>query len=198
MPVNQVSSSDKPLYERDTSNDPSIKVSTETFLKLLVAQLKYQDPLEPQKDTAFVTQMAQMTSLQEMQQMNATLQNSQAYDMVGMEIYAEVFNKQTGETKQVAGVVDSVAIVKGIPYVVVGTQAINIADVKRVFPPPVIDDTPAEDDTQAEEEIIVEDDMPAENDTPSDTTAPAENDTPRDTTAPAEDETPSDTTAPNP
>jgi len=190
MPVNQVSSSDKPLYERDTSNDPSIKVSTETFLKLLVAQLKYQDPLEPQKDTAFVTQMAQMTSLQEMQQMNATLQNSQAYDMVGMEIYAEVFNKQTGETKQVAGVVDSVAIVKGIPYVVVGTQAINIADVKQVFPPPVIDDIPAEDDTQAE------DDMPAENETPSDTTAPADV-APADTTTPA-DETPSDTTAPNP
>ena len=190
MPVNQVTSSDMPLYERNTSNDPSVKVSTETFLKLLVAQLKYQDPLEPQKDTAFVTQMAQMTSLQEMQQMNATLQNSQDYDMVGMEIYAEVFNKQTGETKQVAGVVDSVAIVKGIPYVVVGTQAINIADVKQVFPPPVIDDIPAEDDTQAE------DDMPAENETPSDTTAPADV-APADTTTPA-DETPSDTTAPNP
>ena len=161
MPVNQVSSSDVPLYERDTSNDPSVKVSTETFLKLLVAQLKYQDPLEPQKDTAFVAQMAQMTSLQEMQQMNATLQHSQAYDMVGMRIIAEVHSKKTGETTQYDGIVESVVIVKGIPYVVVGNQAINIADVKQVFPPPVTDDTTAPGDTDA----------PGDTTTPGDTTA---------------------------
>ena len=183
MPVNQVTSSDMPLYERNTSNDPSVKVSTETFLKLLVAQLKYQDPLEPQKDTAFVTQMAQMTSLQEMQQMNTILQNSQAYDMVGMKISAEVFNKLTGETTQYDGVVDSVVIVKGIPYVVVGNQAINIADVRQVFPPPVKDETPAE---PAE---------PAEDETPDDTTVPDDTTAPDDMTAPAEDETPA---APNP
>lgn len=153
MPVNEVSSGSNLLYERNTSNDSSgVKVDTETFLKLLVAQLKYQDPLEPQKDTAFVTQMAQMTSLQEMQQMNATLQNSQAYDMVGMEIYAEVLDKDTGETKQYIGVVDSVAIVKGIPYVVVGNTAIKISDVKRVFPPPEAtqpEGTTPQDDTTA-------------------------------------------------
>jgi flagellar basal-body rod modification protein FlgD len=123
-----VSSNDMPVYERDTSNDPKgTKVSTEMFLKLLVAQLKYQDPLEPQKDTACVTQMAQMTSLQEMQQMNSTLQNSQAYDMVGKEIYAEVYNKETGETTEHSGVVDSVVIIKGIPYVVVENQAILVS-----------------------------------------------------------------------
>ncbi len=142
MPVNSVNSSNTVSYERDTSNDSKeTKISTETFLKLLVAQLKYQDPLEPQKDTAFVTQMAQMTSLQEMQQMNVTLQNSQAYDMVGKEIFAEVYDKDTHETKEYFGIVDSVVIRDGIPYVVVGTRAINISDVKQVFPAPSEDST---------------------------------------------------------
>lgn len=143
MAVDAVSSNDTVNYVRDTSKDSKeTKISTETFLKLLVAQLKYQDPLEPQKDTAFVTQMAQMTSLQEMQQMNATLQNSQAYDMVGKEIYAEVYDKDTHETKQYIGVVDSVVIRDGIPYVVIGNQAINISDVKQVFPAPAEETTP--------------------------------------------------------
>jgi flagellar basal-body rod modification protein FlgD len=37
----------------------------QTFLTLLVAQLKYQDPLQPQDGTAFVTQLAQFTSLEQ-------------------------------------------------------------------------------------------------------------------------------------
>lgn len=164
MPVNAVSSGDTVSYTRDTSKDTKgNQIDTQMFLKLLVAQLKYQDPLEPQKDTAFVTQMAQMSSLQEMQQIRTTLQNSQAYDMVGKEIYAEVFNKDTHETLAYIGIVDSVAIKDGIPYVVVGNKAINIADVKQVFPAPVPEETPEAEETP-------EDTPPDDDDTPTDET----------------------------
>jgi flagellar basal-body rod modification protein FlgD len=37
----------------------------QTFLALLVAQLKYQDPLQPQDGTAFVTQLAQFSDLEQ-------------------------------------------------------------------------------------------------------------------------------------
>tara|TARA_B110000438_G_scaffold100224_1_gene99143 strand:- start:1676 stop:2035 length:360 start_codon:yes stop_codon:yes gene_type:complete len=39
----------------------------EDFLQLLTAQIANQDPLEPMKDTEFISQMAQMTSLEEQQ-----------------------------------------------------------------------------------------------------------------------------------
>jgi flagellar basal-body rod modification protein FlgD len=145
MPVDAVGSGGALAYTRDTSKDASNQVvDTTMFLKLMVAQLKYQDPLEPQKDTAFVTQMAQMTTLQEIQSMNATLKNSQAYDMVGKEIYAEVLDTLTGETTAYFGLVDSVVIKDGIPYVVVGNQAINVSDVIQVFPEPVTETEEAE------------------------------------------------------
>ncbi|MBF0340881.1 MAG: hypothetical protein HQL95_07960 [Magnetococcales bacterium] len=44
------------------------------FLKLLTAQLQYQDPMEPEKNTDFTTQMAQFTGLSEQQKSNELLQ----------------------------------------------------------------------------------------------------------------------------
>lgn len=42
-----------------------------TFLKLLVAQLTNQDPLNPTEDKEFVAQLAQFTSLEQLQEINA-------------------------------------------------------------------------------------------------------------------------------
>jgi flagellar basal-body rod modification protein FlgD len=65
------------------------------FLKLLVEQLKNQDPLKPQDDSAFVAQLAQFSSLEQSMTMNdkldtltaqiAGLSNSQATNLVGSE-----------------------------------------------------------------------------------------------------------------
>lgn len=42
-----------------------------TFLKLLVAQLTHQDPLNPTDDKEFVAQLAQFTSLEQLQEINS-------------------------------------------------------------------------------------------------------------------------------
>jgi flagellar basal-body rod modification protein FlgD len=48
-------------------------VSQDTFLKLLVTQLKNQDPLSPQDSTQFVSQLASFTSLEQMSSMNKSM-----------------------------------------------------------------------------------------------------------------------------
>ena len=45
----------------------------DAFLKLLVAQLKNQDPFKPMEDRDFVAQLAQLNSLNQLTEMNATL-----------------------------------------------------------------------------------------------------------------------------
>ena len=49
-------------------------VNGETFLKLLVEQLKHQDPLAPQDGTQFVAQLAQFNSLEQLISINARLE----------------------------------------------------------------------------------------------------------------------------
>jgi flagellar basal-body rod modification protein FlgD len=146
MSVSSVSSTDSLTYvgSSSSSSSSSLSVDSETFLTLLVAQLKYQDPLEPQTDTAFVTQLAQMSTLTEMQDMNSALTSNQAYNLIGKSVYAEVLNEDTGITTAYSGSVDSVVIKSGSPYVVIGDTAIAVSNITKVYGS---DSTDTSDDT---------------------------------------------------
>ena len=79
------------------------------FLQLLTAQISNQDPLEPMKDTEFISQMANIASLEQMQQFSKGFENfadshkdmvTQAY--LGRQVSVE------NENGIVSGLVDAV------------------------------------------------------------------------------------------
>ncbi len=51
------------------------ELDKEAFLLLLVTQFQYQDPLSPSEDTEFVAQLAQFTSLEQMMNLNTTMES---------------------------------------------------------------------------------------------------------------------------
>ena len=54
-----------------TTTTPTTGLANEsTFLTLLVTQLQYQDPLNPADSTQFVTQLAQFSQLEDLQNIN--------------------------------------------------------------------------------------------------------------------------------
>lgn len=59
-------------------NPPKNQFDQETFLKLLVAQLKYQNPLSPTDGTEFLTQTAQFTQLETLQKIEKLITTQSA------------------------------------------------------------------------------------------------------------------------
>lgn len=56
-----------------SSDKSATSVNSTTFMTLLVAQLKNQDPLEPQNGAEFVAQLAQFNSLEQLISINDRL-----------------------------------------------------------------------------------------------------------------------------
>ena len=55
----------------------------DAFLNLLVTQMQHQDPTEPMDNSAFIAQLAQFSSLEQLQQMNQSLATiSQFYSAI--------------------------------------------------------------------------------------------------------------------
>lgn len=67
-------------FEKETSNNGTEKtdqLGKDAFFKLLVAQLSNQDPLNPIEDKEFIAQMAQFSTLEQVQNLNKNFSNSQ-------------------------------------------------------------------------------------------------------------------------
>ncbi|BCJ95243.1 hypothetical protein acsn021_28120 [Anaerocolumna cellulosilytica] len=101
------------------------------FLKLLVTQMKYQDPLNPSTDTQFVEQLATFSQLEQMQNLNQTSSNNQAFGLVGMNV---VVNSKDGTGNMILkdGTVDSVVISNGVANLVVNDNIYTLDQIVQV------------------------------------------------------------------
>jgi flagellar basal-body rod modification protein FlgD len=66
---------------KKSAKDP---LGKDAFLNLLVTQLQHQDPTQPMADAEFLAQLAQFSSLEQLQEMNQSLtQIAQFYSALG-------------------------------------------------------------------------------------------------------------------
>lgn len=61
-----------------TAQAPGGALGKDQFLKLLIAQMRNQDPMAPMDGTQMATQLAQFSSLEQLQQINSTLTSNGA------------------------------------------------------------------------------------------------------------------------
>jgi flagellar basal-body rod modification protein FlgD len=140
MSVNSVTSTNSSAAAAAAAANTRVPVQTmgqNDFLKLLVTQLTSQDPLNPQKDTEFIAQMAQFSSLEQsktmssdMTQLRTQQQVLQANGLIGRAV-----DLQVDDTTVIHGTVSSVKIEAGTPKLVVDGRGYDLSKVLTISAP---------------------------------------------------------------
>ncbi len=127
-------------YTKTVDSQSSVTAKKELgkddFMNLLIAQLKNQDPLNPMKDTEFIAQLANFSSLEQVSNMNKNLeeflkqqqyQNSvAAVSMIGKEI-----TSVDGEK----GIVSGINMEDSGVYLTVNGKKIAFTEIKEIKNP---------------------------------------------------------------
>ena len=126
-----VESASQSSLERASSNSSMDK---EAFLQLLVAQMKYQDPLQPTSNTEYISQFAQFSQVEQMQNMAASSDLQRASELVGKHVYMKT-TTSSGETKYIQGKVDYVVFENNKAYLAINEQLYALDDLDTVHDP---------------------------------------------------------------
>jgi flagellar basal-body rod modification protein FlgD len=142
---NDISTKSTRAYDKTENGTPIVIQGQENnkdlFLKMLVSQMKNQDPFNPQDPTQYITQLSQFTTLEQMMSFNNGMENllgttnallvnsamNSASSLIGkhVEVYAPVEKSDEGESTEgqtdskketLTGVVESIHIKDGIVY----------------------------------------------------------------------------------
>ncbi|ADG82388.1 flagellar hook capping FlgD N-terminal domain-containing protein [Thermincola potens] len=141
--VNNVSDAGSTQSQEAVSRTVKNVLGKDDFLKLLLTQLKYQDPLEPTDNKDFIAQMAQFSALEQMTnmsdgftklvQMQETLFRestvSQAVGLIGKKVEATL----PDQNEPLTGFVTAMKIVDGEPRVVVNGKEIGLGYISMVL-----------------------------------------------------------------
>lgn len=113
----------------------STALSKMDFLSLLTTQLKYQDPMAPTDQEAFVGQLSQMSMVEGMQELKVSFEQmlklqevSQSVNLVGKNV--EFFNGDTGATEK--GKVSEITMSSGKLSAVVNDRLVDINLIKSI------------------------------------------------------------------
>ena len=100
-----------------TREAPSGELGKDEFLKLLMAQIKNQDPLDPMDDKEFISQMTTFSSLEQMMNMNDSIQQLvrnqsvspviQYSHMIGKEVSYYKLDEESGDILEPKEIVTS-------------------------------------------------------------------------------------------
>lgn len=119
------------------SRDPSA-LGKDQFLQLLITQLRHQDPINPVEDKEFIAQLAQFSSLEQMQNLNTNMGEmmssqqkltalSQATQMIGKEV--ELF---TNDGNNLFGIVSGVQFKNGWPQITVDGKLYDFGEIVAI------------------------------------------------------------------
>lgn len=126
--------------------DENKGVKVEDFLNLMIAQLKNQDFMNPMDDTQYVTQLAQFSSMQQMQELAYNSKANFMSSLVGKEVTAAKLSLG-GDVSKTTGVVNKLSLVDGkFNFYIEGSdKAFTFEQIMEINNPKKTEDKPSDD-----------------------------------------------------
>ncbi|HWD95279.1 MAG TPA: flagellar hook capping FlgD N-terminal domain-containing protein [Acidimicrobiales bacterium] len=112
MPVDNSSVPVGDIPSSSNTSGVSSLLAPDTFLNLLVDELKYQNPLDPTSSADFMNQIAELSQVEQLQTVSSSSQLGEAEGLIG-----EVVAGNDASGKFVAGVVTGVTTTSNGPEV---------------------------------------------------------------------------------
>ena len=104
----------------------------DAFMQILVAQMKYQDPMEPTSNTEYISQYATFSQVEQLSNMANAMSLSRASEMVGKTVTISQTN-ENGTTSEIQGVVDFVTYSGNKAYVNVNGVNYDVENVTSIL-----------------------------------------------------------------
>src|SRR3954447_5065573 len=133
--VNSLTSTGAPAASTQADNGKGASLGKDDFLKLFVAQLQHQDPMNPMQDGEFMGQMAQFSTLEQIT--NVAKANDQIAADLGMSRSLALLGRTVSyvddDDVPHSGVVEKVTSVDGASTLTIGgVEGIDPASVSEV------------------------------------------------------------------
>ena len=130
-----------PLEYRGTGENGDVfgqqNIGKDGFIKLLIAQMENQDPLNPTSNEDFAAQLAQFSGLEQMQNLNQSFEKMASFSNIGnasVLIGKEVSYLGPGNLGDLTGKVDKVVVKDSSVHVEIGGELIPADKIISVSP----------------------------------------------------------------
>ena len=120
MKVSQISQ----VQQTTLSNSSSI--DKDMFLKLLVAQMKYQDPISPQSNSEYITQFATFSQLEQISNIVNSMNMTRGIECIGKEVTIKDKNEE------IEGIVEEVIFKDNNTYLKVNGNNYSINNLNTI------------------------------------------------------------------
>jgi len=124
------------IKPKDAGKRTKNGLSKDSFLKLLITELKHQDPTKPMNDKEFISQMAQFSALEQMTEINKSIKSltissrsGEAFSLLGKGV--EALNPING--KGVKGVVSRIFYRNDGVRLIVNNIEIGLSDIHAIY-----------------------------------------------------------------
>lgn len=133
--VNIVSTTSEDIKLDTSGRVLNQEMDKDMFMKLLVTQLQYQDPLNPMDNQEMMAQVAQFTALEQMKNVADATNKQLAHSMIGNYVQYTYTNSETGQSETLLGKVDYVKTSGTDILLGIGEHEVALGDIQQVIDP---------------------------------------------------------------